>query len=185
MINYICNFFIKYHQKFIYLFFALYFVLTLLVLLSFVFPIISTFSNSFGQLALLTYILTLVPGMATRFHLNYPIFTVLRLYRRHFGISMFLFALTHMILSGIIFSSEPLIIVALIALIILFLLFITSNNFSQIRLAQNWFRLHQLTHVAMFLIFFHVALLDFGALSLLFLAVIILQIISFLYPKLI
>ncbi len=185
MINYICNFLIKYHQKFIYLFFVLYFFIFIIIVSSFYLPIISRFSKLFGQLSLLTYIITLVPGMALRFGLNYPIFTVLRLYRRHFGISMFLFALTHMVLSGLIFSTSFRIVVSTIALIILFFLFITSNNISQKMLSKNWFLLQKLTYVTMFLIFIHVALLDFGALSLLFLAVIILQIISFLYPKLI
>lgn len=183
MFGLLFNFLIKYHQKFIYLFFVLYFCLFLLVLSSFYFPIVSLISNFFGQLSLLLYILTLLPGIATRFKIILLPFTVLRLYRRHIGISMYLFALSHMILSGVLFSQEPFIFFSQIAMIILFILFITSNNFSQTKLNQLWFKIQQLTYFVMFFIFLHVALIDFGILSILLLLTIVLQIFSFVYKR--
>lgn len=181
MFGLLFNFLIKYHQKFVYLFFVLYFCLFLLVLSSFYFPIVRLTSNFFGQISLLSYILTLLPGIATRFKIILLPLTVLRLYRRHIGISMYLFALSHMILSGVLFSQEPFIFFSQIAMIILFILFITSNNFSQTKLNQLWFKIQQLTYFSMFFIFLHVSLLKFGTSSVLLILFAIIELLSFLY----
>lgn len=181
MINIICEYFITNHHRFIKLFFLLYFLLGLLVIFSFFIPQISLYSNFFGQLSLLTYISTLLPGIAKRFNISFTPFNVLFLYRRHTGITMYLFALTHMVLSGVLFSTMPFVIFSQMAMIILFFLFITSNNYSLSKLSHHWYLLQKLTYVVMFLIFLHVALIDFGTLSLLLLLTIILEIISFIY----
>lgn len=173
------EFFVSNHKKFCYLFWIVYVLLVIIILLSFGNPSIARLSNAFGKLAVLTYILTLIPGVAKRFGLNFYIVSIILLYRRQIGILMFLLALTHMILSGMFLSSQPFVIVGTIAMFILFLLFITSNNFCVKVLSKNWHTLQQLTYVAMFFIFLHLILVRFSWSGLLLLIVMIAELFSF------
>lgn len=177
------NYLILFHKKIVYIFFVIYIFLALIVVFSFSNLAVARLANTFGELALLTYTLTLIPGMAKRFGMNYLLITILMLYRRQIGILMFLLALTHMILSGMFLSLQPFVVASTMAMIILFLLFITSNNISQKKLSHNWYKLQKLTYLVMFLIMIHVALIGSIKYATLLLFIGILQIISFIYKR--
>lgn len=154
-----------------------------MVYFSFSIPEINQLSNIFGKLALITYVLTLVPGMAKRFGINFLPISVLLLYRRQIGIMMFVLALVHMITSGMFLSSEPFIVVSTMAMVILFLLFVTSNNLSVKILAKYWHILQRLTYVAMILIIFHLTLIRFSTTALILIGVAIMGLISHVYKR--
>ncbi|MFZ2152516.1 MAG: ferric reductase-like transmembrane domain-containing protein [Microgenomates group bacterium] len=144
--------------------------------------------NLFGQVAVAFYILTLLSGIFRRLNYNFTPINLLRLYRRHLGISMFLCALSHLILVKLgsfqtisaIFYQNPADLFGSLAVLLSLLLFITSNDYSQRLLKTFWFVLHRLTYIIMFFIFLHLALLGSLKWSGLFLVVIALEIISYL-----
>jgi sulfoxide reductase heme-binding subunit YedZ len=113
------------------------------------------------------------------------------LFRRHLGIFMFLAAITHLILVSTIpklftYSAITLDIFpqreifGIVAMLLLFPLWLTSNDYSVVHLGKYWEWIHRLTYFALFLIFLHVALLEFS-LGLIGAMVIILEIISWIF----
>ena len=91
---------------------------------------------------------------------------LLLIFRRQFGITMFLFAALHgltvsvmpKIVNNALFRFSVFELYGLSALILLLLLFLTSNDFSQNRLGKSWYLLHRLVYLIMWLILIHVAL---------------------------
>lgn len=146
-------------------------------------------SNLFGELAVIFYIVTLLPGMSRRFSLQHPIVNLLRLYRRQIGIFMYLFAFAHFFIkkypsfiSG--FSAPSLAeLSGIVAIFIFFLLFVTSNNTSQKLLASAWFVVQKLTYVGMFFIFLHLAFAGSLFWSILMITAVFVQVASFLFQR--
>lgn len=125
--------------------------------------------GKFGTLSVFFYALTLLPGILKRLQI-FPVTQVtLMLFRRQFGISMFLLAINHsgysllfpsIALTGVlptVFSFRE--ILGTLAEIVLFPLFITSNDLSVRRLGAWWNTVHKLTYVAIVFIFGHIVLL--------------------------
>lgn len=142
---------------------------------------------SCGRIALIFFILALIPGITSRFGLKHKLLSLLRIFRRYIGISMYLFVIIHssfvkfltilalkQILPFLLFE-----LFGLSAFIVLFFLFITSNDFSVNHLGIWWYRLHRLIYLAMWLIFFHVALQRLSIWSVLFGVTLCFQVLSF------
>lgn len=185
MIDNICNFFIKNSPQFINLFKVGYIILILVVG-----TVVSTnrhmlVSSLFGEVAVLIYLLTLVPGMALRLGITHPAINVVRVYRRHLGISMYLFAFSHMFTKrypdlAVDFATVPSFeLMGTISLFIFMVLFITSNNQSQKLLGKGWISLQKLTYLGMFFVFLHLSLLDIGKWTILMGVTILIQLYSF------
>jgi sulfoxide reductase heme-binding subunit YedZ len=133
------------------------------------------YGSLLGEAALILYCITLVPGIITRLQwfptLTRPIGSIIMLFRRHFGILMFITAFWHMTFTTYIpyyamynFNPPGLPTLAtyqmmgMIAWLLLFPLWLTSNDFSQKKLGKYWKILHKLTYLSMMFIFVHVAL---------------------------
>lgn len=129
----------------------------------------SDYGKNAGTLALILFIITLIPSMIQRFGLAKEFNLLIKLIlpvRRQFGILMFVAAFTHYLAMKVIptlqFRLPPSLPVyqafGLVALIFSFALFITSNNWATRKLKSNWKRLHRLTYIIGWLIFGHVLL---------------------------
>jgi len=142
-----------------------------------------------GRTALVLFIITLIPGIAARFGFHHKIISLLRIFRRYIGILMYLFTFIHFsflrlfptIASNYLAPFALFEISSLTALFILFFLFITSNDLSVRLLKINWYRIHRAIYIAMFFIFFHVALQRFSIWTALMGTTLIIMIISFFY----
>ncbi len=119
-----------------------------------------------GRAGLICYIITLIPGMMGRYGVRNKFFSLLTIFRRYIGILMYIFAMIHFLLVRAIFTISTGIFIppvlfevfGSLTLLLLFFLFITSNEFSVVKLGKWWNRLHKLTYPAMGLIFLHVGL---------------------------
>jgi sulfoxide reductase heme-binding subunit YedZ len=127
------------------------------------------YGKNMGTLALILFIITLIPSMIRRFGLSKEFSLLIKLtlpVRRQFGILMFMAAFTHYLAMKVIpvlqFKLPPSLPVyqafGLAALILTLPLFLTSNNWATRKLKSNWKRLHRLTYVIGWLIFGHVLL---------------------------
>lgn len=142
------------------------------------------------------YVLTLFPGIITRLNVKGLISEIgktIFFARTQLGISMFLAVFLHYILkvkSLIQTDNYPPKEIELYfafgfpAMLLSFVLLITSNQQSKKFLKKNWFRLHRLTYVILGLAFLHVAVLERGLFMLIFGIMIILELASFIYPRL-
>jgi DMSO/TMAO reductase YedYZ heme-binding membrane subunit len=144
--------------------------------------------KKFGDFSVITYIVTLLPGMGERFNIKNSLLSILRSYRRYIGILMYIFALTHISLTKLFFvttldgilpqgSYE---VMGLVAILSLLFLFLSSNNISMSRLKIWWYRIQRLTYIAMFFIFLHVALVSISTWTILMGVTTLLQITSFI-----
>ena len=129
----------------------------------------SDYGKNAGTLALILFIITLIPSIIQRFGLAKEFNLLIKLIlpvRRQFGILMFVAAFTHYLAMKVIpvlqFKLPPSLPIyqafGLVALIFSFALFITSNNWATRKLKSNWKRLHRLTYIIGWLIFGHVLL---------------------------
>jgi DMSO/TMAO reductase YedYZ heme-binding membrane subunit len=146
-----------------------------------------------GWVAAGLYILTLFPGIITRFNLKKNISEIgktIFFARTQLGISMFLAVFLHYILKvkSLIQTNnytpkevELYFAFGFPAMLISFILFLTSNQQSKKFLKKNWFRLHKLTYAILALTFLHVAVLERGLFMLIFGTAIVLEIASFIY----
>lgn len=142
-----------------------------------IFNLISMFSSSFGTLALLMFLTTLMPGIFKRFGVFPLLSSSIVMFRRNIGILMFLTALVHSFYSFTIFvimtsqfnpdilSSRE--ILGSLSLMILLPAWLTSNDYSQKRLGKFWKMIQRVTYLSLITIFIHVALSSFklGALT--------------------
>ena len=136
------------------------------------FPFFYELGTISGQIAVVFFILTLLPGMMRRFGVTSKIFAILMMFRRYLGILVYLFALMHAVLIKIVFnimqyaSTFPPVAVfeifGIISLELLLVLVLTSNNFSVAKLGKWWKRIHSLVYIIVWLIFLHIALLQFN-----------------------
>lgn len=130
--------------------------------------------KNFGILALIFFMITMIPGILKRLQLfpeiSNPVIITITLFRRHLGIIMFLLAFIHNLFSRLLpmivrygFGPElsnlaTFELMGSISLLILFPVWLTSNDFSQKKLGKFWKKLQSLTYIAIFFIFMHVAL---------------------------
>lgn len=119
----------------------------------------------FGTLAVILYLITLVPGILKRLQLFPMTAALLTTIRRHLGILMFLSAFIHAGFTTtllIIASKLPPVLVpaqgmGMVALSICFGMWLTSNEVSVRAMGRYWKWLHRLTYIALFFIFLHLA----------------------------
>jgi sulfoxide reductase heme-binding subunit YedZ len=127
------------------------------------------YAKTFGTIALLLFITTLIPSIIQRFGLSKQFSLIIKLIlpvRRQIGILMFISAFTHYLGVKVIPSIQYKLPVSLplyqafglLALMLTFLMFITSNNWATRKLKSNWKRLHRVTYIIGWLIFGHVLL---------------------------
>lgn len=123
-----------------------------------------------GTLSLILYAASLIPGILKRIQ-KFPIMRVMfMLFRREFGVLMFLSMIVHSTYNQIypyitlgqslFLGLSPRIIFGFIAEMILVPLWITSNDWSVKTLKKSWNTIHKLTHVALLFIVGHVLLID-------------------------
>lgn len=144
-----------------------------------------------GKTALIFYLLTIIPGITRRFGLTSKIIIPLTLFRRQFGVLMYLLTLTHyslmrgiLLLQGIKPFPLPWFEVAgFLAFVLLTPMFLTSNDQSVRKLGKNWKKIHSLTYLIIWLIFLHLALQRLSLWSILAFTGLFLQILSFLYTR--
>src|SRR3989338_4502629 len=93
-----------------------------------------TLALNSGRAAILVYILTTIPGIFKRFGIRHKLISLLMIFRRYIGITMYLLVLYHFWIVkgvGVLFHALPLFPVVLfqamgaIAVTLLFLLFVT------------------------------------------------------------
>ena len=147
----------------------------------------------FGKAAIVVYILTLIPGICRRLKFQAEPIALLMIFRRQVGILMYLLVFAHfwflfgidVLLSGSFpLPPQPQVIFGMLANYILFALAITSNDWATKKLGIWWNRLHKLTHIALWLIFAHVAFIDFSIWTVLMGGTGIVVLFSHLYPRL-
>ena len=161
-------------QRVLYIFRFIWFLELLILFFSLKSVILNTPDYAFfypiavlsGKLALVFFTIVLTPGIFKRFGVRNRVLGLLLIFRRQFGITMFLFAALHgltvsvmpKIVNNALFRFSVFELYGLSALILLLLLFLTSNDFSQNRLGKSWYLLHRLVYLIMWLILIHVAL---------------------------
>jgi DMSO/TMAO reductase YedYZ heme-binding membrane subunit len=137
-------------------------------------PLMSQAGGKLGQIAVLLFCLTLLPGIFNRLQWNTPltapVISLLTLFRRHVGILTFLTAAVHQLFNSIIpnfiyFGSIlPTLPIPTFQLfgslswLILLPVWLTSNDTSQRLLGKKWKTLQRLTYIAIWFIFIHVSL---------------------------
>lgn len=152
-------------------------------------------AEEMAELGIIFYLLTLIPGIVRRFKKQYKIASLLMIYRRYIGILVFFTIFYHyMIERGISLlmtniSKWPNIFLeyslfeffGVAAFLCVFLLTVTSNDLSTSKLGVWWGRIHNLTYIIVWFMFFHVALQEINFWSLLLGIIGILQVSSFIY----
>ena len=130
--------------------------------------------------------LTLVPGIIRRFGILPELRVFLMMFRRHFGILTYLFAVAHSLLTywlpALRFGFTPILTFQLLGMIALGFgtpLFITSNDFS-VRVLQKWWdHVHSLVYLMLFFAALH-TLFTSPTTGILLMAVVVLEVISYL-----
>ncbi len=125
-----------------------------------------SFGNKLGSFALICYFLTLLPGILKRLDWFPLERSTLMLFRRNFGVLMFLAAYVHGLIVFLIpmayttgFTPEAFSLreqLGMFASVVLFPLWLTSNSQSVRFLGKWWKVLHRGTYIALLLIFLHV-----------------------------
>lgn len=154
----------------------------------------SDYGKSFGTIALLLFVTTLIPSIIQRFGLSKQFSLIIKSIlpvRRQVGILMFISAFTHYLGVKVIPSIQYKLPVSLplyqafglLALILAFLMFITSNNWATRKLKSNWKRLHRVTYIIGWLIFGHTLLQGVSWQSITIGIVMILEVASLIKAK--
>lgn len=127
-----------------------------------------------GQVAVIVYMLTLIPGIITRMRLNISILRKINGWlvpiRRQLGILTFTLAIVHESFTTLVpqvavggrpsFALlEPHHWAGIAAVSLMFPLWLTSNDYAVRTLGKRWKQLHRLTYLALLAVFTHVALL--------------------------
>jgi DMSO/TMAO reductase YedYZ heme-binding membrane subunit len=125
-------------------------------------------SSSIGTLSLILFLVTLVPGILSRFKIFPLVTSSFVLFRRQIGILMFMTAIIHSFylstIPGIINSRLGLEFLSTkdllgsISLMILLPVWLTSNDLSQKIFGKLWKIIQRLAYLSLIAIFFHVAL---------------------------
>ncbi len=145
-----------------------------------------------GQAALVVFILTTIPGIARRFRIKHKLIAILMIFRRYIGILMYALAFAHYwtmtgaatFIRGDIPQTIPaFLFFGLGALTFTTPMFFTSNDLSVGKLGAWWHRIHKLTYIIVWLIFFHVALQRVSIWTLLIGAAAVAQVSSHAYSR--
>lgn len=146
-----------------------------------------------GQLAILCYVATVLPGIYRRFKLQSEWVAILMIYRRYIGIQMYLLVMMHfwfmmgvdIFLMGNLppFPPQPFLVAGMLANYLLFAMAVTSNDIATKKLGIWWNRIHSLTYGAVWLIFLHVALVKISVWSVLIGVTGVALLLSHLYPR--
>jgi sulfoxide reductase heme-binding subunit YedZ len=147
---------------------------------------------TFGQLAVVSFIITLSPGMMIRFNLRSKWQGILMVLRRQWGILTYLLACVHLsfvrlglVLNGTLHwydIKELYELCGILGILLLTPLFLTSNDYSLRRLKASWFTLHKAVYGIVWILFLHVVLQEPGSIWAILLGVTgILEIGSFIY----
>ncbi len=148
------------------------------------------FSRPTGQAAVITFIITLLPGIARRFGIRNDATALVMLFRRQLGILTFLLGLTHYffiflaptIRSGVIPTNPPLFqIMGVLSLYPMALLFLTSNDWAVKQMGKWWTRIHALVYIIAWTIFLHVALVTISVWTVLIGIAALLETVSLIY----
>lgn len=127
-----------------------------------------------GNAALITFILTLSPGILKRYNAIGSLQSIrllLMSLRRQLGIMMYFFVIDHYLwvrlMPSLKFSSSIIPtnlyeIIGMLAFFLLTPLFLSSNNFSVKKIGKKWNLLHKLVYLINWLIFLHLLLLGRG-----------------------
>lgn len=123
---------------------------------------------SSGTISLVFFCFSIFPGILRRFGRSSKVSQVLMLFRRQIGVTAFLFGLFHylavrmfpVLLAGVPINLNPPLfeVLGFLSLAPMMLLFLTSNDYSVKKMGVWWKRLHSLSYVLVWTIFFHVAL---------------------------
>ena len=174
-------------------------LLQLVTLVYFIFKPVTLWTpiaKVWGQISAWLFLITLIPGIITRFKIKNwlsQIGQTIFYSRAQLGISMFLAAFLHYILKVKSLMQtgnyppkeiELYFVFGMPALLLSLILAITSNQQSKKFLKKNWFRVHKLTYIILFLTFLHVAVLEREVFTLAFGTVILLELASYAYPML-
>lgn len=124
-----------------------------------------------ATLSLIAFLVTLVPGIMKRFGWTtgvlLPIRTLIMLFRKEIGISMYLLAFTHLFWSrvlpilsfgGDLTSFQPFELFGMIAFMLATPMFLTSNSWTYKNHKKTWKMIHSVTYVIVWMLFFHIAL---------------------------
>jgi DMSO/TMAO reductase YedYZ heme-binding membrane subunit len=140
-------------------------------------PQIRQYGRYLGIISAILFCFTITPGLVRRSNINFlgQIPSHLLYARAQLGLSMFFSGLGHYALIAIIPAIrtgrqpnfQPFYIFGLMALFLSLWLALTSNQFSKKILKKHWKTLHSLVYVIVWMIFLHVALIDFSPLSIL------------------
>jgi DMSO/TMAO reductase YedYZ heme-binding membrane subunit len=127
-----------------------------------IFPLLFEIGLKFGTLAAGFLTLALIPGILGRFRWFIMVRIIMMLFRRHFGILMYLSAVVHstfvVFLPMIRYGFYPLQlfeVYGLIASLLLLPLYLTSNDVAVQKLKQWWYRIHRLVYIALFFAAMH------------------------------
>lgn len=156
----------------IYTIFYIFLTISLIILKDTQFRFIwNNLGRNAGNLSVIFFSLAVLPGIINRLKIPSqikPVSIILMLFRRQNGILMFLFALSHYLLMRIYpalhyqifnFPSQIFEFMGMLAFTFSVPLFLTSNDYSQHRLAHKWSQLHKIVYVICWLIFLHIALI--------------------------
>jgi DMSO/TMAO reductase YedYZ heme-binding membrane subunit len=141
-----------------------------------------------GDIAILLFILSSIPGIVRRFGKFNKLISILMIFRRYIGITTYLFVLIHLSfvrvvpwISGLILPiPEVYVLIGMLANMMLFLLFVTSNDLSVKKLGHVWHVIHNWMYVIVWIIFLHVALQRISIWTVLIGSTAIAQVCSFL-----
>lgn len=146
---------------------------------------------NFGRAGLVFYSITLIPGICRRFGIKHKLVSIIMIFRRYFGIAMYLSILIHFftIRGTRIFLTQTLAllsrptfeIMGIIALFLTLPMFLTSNDLSVRMLGVWWKRIHRLTYIIIWFIMLHVVIQRVSLWSILISIVLITQMASFLF----
>lgn len=144
-----------------------------------------------GRLALVSLTIVSLPGIARRFGLKHKLFILLSMFRRHLGITTYMFVFLHVsttlyvpLLAGQklnLLSRSLFELMGMGTNVILFSMFLTSNNFSTKRLGVWWKRLHRFVYLAIWLAFLHTYLQRVSIWSVLIGSTAVAEVASFAY----
>ena len=151
---------------------------------------IQEFGKDAGELAILVYGLTIIPGIFRRFGWRHKLVSLLMIFRRYIGLFMFFLIVFHYTMQrGVavvknhlgFFQLSTYEVMGMIAFLSLLLLAVTSNDISTKKLGSWWARIHALTYGILWFIFLHVALQKAFTWSLFIGGMGVVQVSSFLY----
>lgn len=147
--------------------------------------------KNFGRVAILLLGVVVLPGILGRLGIEIRITRIITIFRRQFGILVFVLAFSHYhLVRGIprLIGLFPLLppyelfeYFGILALTFLFFMFLTSNNFSKKRLGPWWKRLHRFVYIVLWLLVLHTGLQRISVWSLFIFAFAALEVFSLVF----